>query len=550
MGDTIRNFVVAAIALTPIIWNVPCPAQTAGMEIPDSLKGQLGAAAEAFGSKAKEAIKSAVDTAPIPNFTNPIERAGTLKGGPSTEPAGNRNQRWMTDNTAATRPSTEPFLQGRAAAGSRQPTAQPATGTQSSNLSTSNAGFGKLPENINLPTRSAAGLTANERQSTLGPNEKLGAQEFDIYNRGAQGTNRGTNTRTGETAVSRLGAAGTNSRMANVENQASLDQPGLGLPTSEVFPRRNSFETDWTPEQIATLGSYFDIPANDPRLREPEIVNQLFLEYQQWLRDQELVRRQQLAAEADSRRNPASTNLSNTTADWERYGLPSSTIGFGANQQAAPNNSNRSAQSNLGAPIAALASANASPNEQPPVTRQRSIPSRPLYDQYGNRVDSEGNIIDQYGNPVGEAEAYRLTTGRVMQEKLDQFKQEQQEFLRQMREQAKATPNGQAATAPSQVAVNPTQGTKSISAKNSSAPPSPDSSFNASPEHIRRRADLAGIGSGAESFAKSNPFVNIFLLFSLVSNGFLLIWMHRLWHHHRDLIASSRMAASGIAAND
>jgi len=36
----------------------------------------------------------------------------------------------------------------------------------------------------------------------------------------------------------------------------------------------------------------------------------------------------------------------------------------------------------------------------------------------------------------------------------------------------------------------------------------------------------------------------------LVSNAFLFVWLHRLWQHHRDLIASTRMAASGMSSND
>ena len=68
--------------------------------------------------------------------------------------------------------------------------------------------------------------------------------------------------------------------------------------------------------------------------------------------------------------------------------------------------------------------------------------------------------------------------------------------------------------------------------------------------YSRPPPDQAGIGGAAGAIGKSNPYVNVFLLCSLVANAFLFISLHRLWYHHRDLIASSRMAASGISSNE
>ncbi len=179
-----------------------------------------------------------------------------------------------------------------------------------------------------------------------------------------------------------------------------------------------------------------------------------------------------------------------------------------------------------------------------------------LYDAFGNKVDADGNVLDDYGRPVDEATRIELTYGKKFNEQMELLAKKQAELERAKSQQAPLSPSDRlAATGSDGFRDNQTafgRPTRSADDPNSLArgkrPASGDGSIQGS--NSGPQADQAGLGGAAKVIGKSNPYVNVFLLCSLVANAFLFVSLHRLWYHHRDLIASSRMASSGISINE
>ena len=170
-------------------------------------------------------------------------------------------------------------------------------------------------------------------------------------------------------------------------------------------------------------------------------------------------------------------------------------------------------------------------------------------------MDEDGNVLDQFGNPVDEATAYEMTIGKKLREDMARLAKQQADMMRQPNQASGGGPADHVASADGQAGrgADPS-GTAASDPRSRTTPRPGGSTASTTPpegfgDDVRRpQVDQAGVGSGA--MGRSNPYVNVFLLCSLVSNCFLFVWLHRLWHHHRDLIASTRMASSGISSND
>ncbi|WP_149498474.1 hypothetical protein [Roseiconus lacunae] len=633
MGETICRLVLAAIGLTFVASPPPCPGQTPGMQIPDSLRAEVGSAANQIGQAAKNGIDSAVGKIVPPDFTaGSLERAGTLSNGPNTEPF-QSGQNGLPTSPSAPRPSTEPFPRsaemsmppGTNSAASNSsngasvrnvppsatsnaiPTGLGAPSSTNTGLNAPNAAaprqpdpismpsdlpsggssFGRLPSNVNLPPRNTNGQAA----SSTGLNVP-GRADLNLYNTTANQDRQTMSGRNG-TATSALGqtgfppqpnplagfggassqanpASGNPPRSSSAQTNAALNQfhapqsnaTGLGLPTSEVFPLPNSYETNWTPAEIAELGSYFNIAASDPMLKDPQTVNQLFERFHQWRLEQRAAKDREnqrwrleqatqgrLASQVNNQnlQNGGSQSGNPNGMTWNDYGYPMQGGNGSANSANTPDDQVAGGYPQSTWPPQQTQNPNAPGQDSRGVGRRPgTIPAKPLFDGYGNRVDTEGNIIDEYGNPVDAAKAYELTTGKAMRQQLDEWKKSQEELLKRYSQSSPDARLADATGATSPAGGNPNQpGTGSMpsdrGANNGSEP--------TSPSHPRP-ADYAGIGPGPETAQKFNPYVNVFLLCSLVSNAFLLTWLHRLWQNHRDLIASSRMSSSSIATNE
>lgn len=675
MGETIHRLVLAAISLTFVASGSLCYGQANGMQIPDSLKADLG------GGNVNSAASNSLRSTTPPDFTaGTVERATTLSNGPNTDPVQPNRQKWIPETPAASRPSTEPFLSG--ANPNASPSARPAStdsanssvlrnlqnqntgqsqlgqsqlgttsrgsslppssslssspmgGPETNNQSSSKlaggatASFGMLPDNISLPPRNVNDRLqsqAMQGQSSAATNAAGPSSAFDFSMYGTDPTSgrRTTAATPTGTAVSSIGQVGVNGQAANASlqnsqaagGQGGLGQgglgafnnsrsnvtlgsnqatssgssmgmpgtgsinaatPGLGLPTSEVFPKPNSYETTWTSQQIAELASKFGIAADDPVLRRPEYVNKLYEQFDQYRQEQRLKQQQLDWQRQYAGQNTTSNPSASTLLD--KYGYPRSAVGGtlasgqpqafwpgqqGVGQQGAgqqgngqfPYPTNNGSSNGVGGVGYGVNDPSAT-NQDSIVDsrRQRSGTSKKLFDENGFPVDGNGNILDQYGNPVDETTAAAMVARKLMQQQMDEWKKSQEDLLKRMNPQV--DPNSRIADArlaDGRSAVNTVgqQGrSNTTSSGNSSTAPNSNLSNEPTSPSNQSQQDLAGMSPGNDVTRKSNPYVNVFLLCSLVSNAFLLTWLHRLWQNHRDLIASSRMSSGSMAAGE
>lgn len=367
-------------------------------------------------------------------------------------------------------------------------------------------------------------------------------------------------SRSGQTGVGRGGESSGQFDIGTAQQQLRWPSSGLGLPgqaPSSGTDRGASPTTDWTADQIAALGAQFNLSANDPRLLDQPFVNDLYLRYRQW-QD-----RQAAAGQSVSAAPNAGSSFGNSFGDAQRAtATPGSAYPDGRGALAGwPSNSG----SELNDPRIAANDPRTqpiSPSDLAASPSKRSARTKPLYDAFGNRVDQQGNVLDEFGNPVDEATEYELTIGKKLREDMAKLAKQQADLIRQTTHDTLAGPQSRLASTNSpgtnpngdDVRSNPPAGRPtqnapggSVARNEASQTPSPPGFDD---EFSRPQVDQAGMAGGADAIGRSNPYVNVFLLCSLVSNAFLFVWLHRLWQHHRDLIASTRMAASGMSSND
>ncbi|OYP36749.1 hypothetical protein [Rhodopirellula sp. MGV] len=596
---------------------IQIPQSFADSSFPDSLNVGVGNAANALGQKAKNAIDTAVDKITPPDFTRgTLERASTLNHGPTTEPLTQNGRQWLPDASNVSRPSTEPFgsasdrsgasgFGGLGANPQASATSNPqnASGFPASTLPTETlpntrtqngfgqgaattanttatqqslgggSSFGKLPANVSLPPR------AGNDPSTAAAGTATGSPGFDLYNTEPAASRRTTTQPSSNlsfpgTAASNpfgqsargstglgmtgVGANGTGDYGSSVPSRSSQSTGAvaLGLPTSEVFPKPNTYETRWTAAEIAVLGKQFNLSPNDARMKNPEFVNQLYEVFDEQRQKERLTEQQRLAGQALNGQSPTGQVYGNSTFGGQGYpgqnpAAPSGGLGrSGVSDWDLYSNPNGLGQT-AGQATGGTAGARGQdywPNQQgtPSQTAsQRRATGKKLFDENGFPVDSEGNILDANGNPVDEATAAAMMAKKVMQQQMDEWRKTQEEREKRLAAQAAADPQARVASS-----RNPGASTSDLSQRQGlggSQDRTGDQTESNSPSD-QRPTDFAGLGS--ESIRKSNPYVNVLLLCSLVSNAFLLTWLHRLWQNHRDLIASSRMSANSISVND
>ncbi|WP_253154044.1 hypothetical protein [Stieleria tagensis] len=561
-----------------------------GMQLPSSLSGAARDAMEAFGQQVQAAANSTANSAPIsPQLRGFVGGSNTqsgagMTGGPSTEPTGNRDSIWLTDSmhSGSERPSTNPVSSTSRSAGFPGTTAQQpnymrgnvstVSGTQDPSGSTAASGppagsaplsknFGSLPDGVNLPPRALqsgqqstfSNDYSNNQMTETGGHTASGQPQFGPLT-AAQAAQR-----TGQSSFD-PSAFNTNSpSVYGNQNSSGLGMPSAGQSTAAVTNSlgRPGTKTNWTAAEIAALGGEFGIPPNDPRLQDEAYVNQLHKVYQDSLA------KQQAPSPTNRWGTPSSLSMPGATAS-DSLQMPGSVDprlasrpGMGMNSTVLPPT------------LPETQSTAASKSRRTEVDSrlsQADIDRLPVngysFDKYGNPIDRDRYILDRFGERVDDETSYELTIGRKRKEAQARIAKENAASGDHtpilgpptdpvsLSDRTASNPGrpgqfttGQLVAAGGGVAPPNFGNSSSISANR---PPQPPESGEASAPGKPHSSDSADGGLAP----KSNPYVNIFLLCSLVANGFLFVWLHRLWHHHRDLIASSRMAASGISTVD
>lgn len=468
-----------------------------------------------------------------------------------------------------------------------------AAANQAASSASGQTGFGTLPKGISLPERGQLAGSQGPGGATFGSEFANNPMTGSATTNGAAAAQSNPPPRpvfgplTAEQAnfdpslynANQYSAGQTrNSQQTPSQTQATFGLPGsfastdpaAGAGTSLGMPGAAAAATmpvpsNWTYKQIAALGEYFGVPSNDSRMSDKAFVNKLYALYRE---DQAKKGQAQTATGVLAGGGQMTGGLAGAA------GVPDpwATTGAAAAQSHA-------AQSQLTLPgfTAPAGDAAAGGAQQYVGGGQAASVSGSgrrveLFDSFGNRIDAEGNILDAYGRPVDEATRYELTIGKKLREDMEKLTREQVELDRKRREAALSSqPIGSpsdriASNDPSlRLPRDPRSGAEGLG---SSLPGINDTNLRASAQSLaasgqrpptggqpgagdsQLEVTRAGIGGASGAITRSNPYVNVFLLCSLVANAFLFISLHRLWYHHRDLIASSRMASSGITTSD
>ena len=583
-----------------------------GFQIPDGLADAAGQVADQARQAIRGLAQQADSALEVPEFTGAMgrTRATARQNGPSTDPTPARENQWFPESVAAkNRPSTEPYsaaLQSQfsrgggavapgrnspiatvsatedpnskeaqlmqrikqqateakaAQAAAAQAAAAQAAAAQSSAAQTNptaaqgapTGGFGSLPKGVNLPARerpqsnNAASQSdllldkLNQTKAALAANDPT--WDPSIYNDPAQSL-------AGEGQGSSLGMP-SNSTFGLPGQNANAAQSG-GIPTT------------WTAQHIAQLAARFNIPPTDPRLQNKVFVNELYHR----LREYEQSQQSKNTTAVDSLALGSAQNwtgpLNNPPATTSMIGTGATGFGFpsGATQQ----RSNPSSPQANGAASPAWNQSATTPTQRRDVDSrlsQKDIDGLPpgawSYDVKGNPIDRSGNILDRFGNRVDEATAKRLrfgSTGDQDQEGL--LAKLRAEFHRQTQSQ-RTTPSALpeerlASRSPSDISNVNAESQRSILPGGRAYQEGSQNARATGNGAVRDRSliNQAGIvgASSSDKNAKSTFAINFLLLVSLVVNSFLIWHLRDIWYRYRNLIASSRMAASGISSSD
>lgn len=491
----------------------------------------------------------------------------------------------------------------------RQPNAGAANQSAAASSGASR-GFGSLPAGVSLPTQGAAtGMATQNSPGTFGSefarDAAAASSSAVVYGpKTAQEANYDLsvfNSKTNAAASSASPYQGSaqqefslpgNFGNSNVAAQQGGNGSGLGMPATDprvtdprlADPRlSNSRQTDttlpsnWTYDQIAQLGRMFGIQPNDPRMTDKSFVNQLYASFREHqAKEQTAQTATGILAGGDnatSRAWPGTAIGSNGTGltgqsqmtlpPGQLPGQPSQTTATSGSLANDPRYASRNGVGSLAS--GALASmSNLWAASQDTATRpdvdprlsQKDIDGLPpgaySYDKYNNPIDKLGYIVDRFGERVDAETQYELTIGkkhRLEEERLAALNAERARLTG-----STGTSAGTASPSDRFAAATQSGGQVPPSLRNSGADPTvvnrpamPGIEGSVNSGLRGPVADQAGIGGAAKALGNSNPYVNVFLLCSLVANAFLIISLHRLWYRLRDLIASSRMAVSGIS---
>ena len=198
--------------------------------------------------------------------------------------------------------------------------------------------------------------------------------------------------------------------------------------------------------------------------------------------------------------------------------------------------------------------ASAAPNQQPydPRLSPTDVARLPYgawsMDSYGNPIDREGRILDQYGRLVSQQRAIELTRGRASSPvSLDRPVEDSYS-----RSTIRTPQTGLASrvsleqpfdrTAPRR--TSPTIQEDNGRAAISSSDRLQANSRNDSPRDYSNPNSLT---KNRQTLA-AQPLFNGLLLMSIVANVYLIFWLKNLRHQFRDLVASKRATASEISA--
>ncbi|QEF99841.1 hypothetical protein Mal15_39080 [Stieleria maiorica] len=435
------------------------------------------------------------------------------------------------------------------------------TSTFGSEFARGGASSSTMSQPSNVPTRPVFGpptaQEANFDLSVYNANNRAAQHPSNTVPRQTFGQNTaGTTAQQNLTLPGQFG--GTSAPSGSGVGGSSLGMPAMNLPattttaaaTQTADPRATapSLPTSWTYDQIAQLGRLFGIEPTDPRMRDKAFVNDLYVGYR------EHQAKQQSAAQTAITSN---NQTQFTSPQIPSLGTPSQPFGTAEQPTSDPRFANLNGATTAATatdPWGSAAASSPRPTDVDPRLSQKDIDGLPpgawSYDKYGNPIDKERYVLDRFGQRVDEETQWELTIGR--KRRLEEERLARLDAERARLGLSSESPSSRPGSA-SDLAVSGGQSAAPVVPTSGSAPATRPRDGANEASGLGNRvppADQAGIGGAAGAIGRSNPYVNVFLLCSLVANAFLFISLHRLWYHHRDLIASSRMAASGMSSND
>ncbi|QDV82710.1 hypothetical protein [Planctomycetes bacterium TBK1r] len=372
-------------------------------------------------------------------------------------------------------------------------------------------------------------------------------------------------------AASRQTATGGSALGFPAADPRSMTSTGATSGNAATSTTPPSVPSSWTYEQIAQLGQLFGVQPTDPRMGDKAFVNDLYASYREYLAKQQAAQ-----ASAETTANAAAPGRWSAggigvggQAGWNLPGVqpPAGTSQPGGLAGMDPRLASLDGlTTTTGGGTWGSEDNSTRRTDVDPRLSQKDIDGLPpgawSYDKYGNPIDKERYVLDRFGERVDEETQWELTIGRKRRMEEERLAKLEAERVRS------ALPADSSLGQPS--ASDRLLGGNGVTAAGSLRPPvggvsaadRPNLAGTGAAGGVGQRdpgqrdpsqsnrppsADQAGI---AGAIGRSNPYVNVFLLCSLVANAFLFISLHRLWYHHRDLIASSRMAASGMSSND
>ncbi|MEM0925621.1 MAG: hypothetical protein AAGJ83_06255 [Planctomycetota bacterium] len=551
MGEAHRRKWIAASIFA--FWLATTPADTIaqGMSLPDSLR-----------QAANNASMGASD----------VTRAGTRPDGPTSNPADGPS---LFNRQG---PSTSPYPGNSGTLSTSDPRVNDSTGTRGSLVQNGNNGlggtnstmtsgtettrpqrraWGSTPEGINLPEKNVPSGTfggqfgqsnAMSRNTMMERGTAMGSAApgtpqsqttgLDVFNSASNST-----LAPSRTAQEQLGAA------TPPGSQPMSPTWMNGLETNGGNPTR-----DWTRDEVNRLAGLMGIAATDERLTNELFVNYLFQQYQERLKVQEEARananplsQAQIATPTSTRASLGTPGSPPTWSNTMGNRSPSDQLGQIASATDSYGRDPRG-RWDLGQPLGSNAY---TPGYEATRSRDRFLSNDRLADDYDRRAQRP--LDDELTDLRRERDLLR----RLQEDALDERRAARANFM-QNNPSAGATRdyNGRVTSPPT--TTQPQTGAPTFASNQPSAQIARSNEPASASNDIRQtsnrpstsedRIDESNLLAASEEFKHMNPYVNVFLLCSLVANVFFFVWLRRLWLHHRDLVASSRMTASGISA--
>ena len=504
----------------------------------------------------------------LPDFTRGVDpqRAATRADAPSTDPAPQRDNRWLSNQgNSLQMPSTDPVRGANSGprisssafgnpvatvAATQDPNSLEAQlENQTRNRTTNTTGIATSTNRQNLSSITSSSDAANSTNasgatgipnSTASPSNSLGGLlgSMGAGRFSGAGSNTAGSTSPGSTSPGIAADSGSNriSPPLGINlPQRALQSTSTGLPTRSAsdpisaptlsnglagstmsLPRgtttgnattaTNSIPSTWTRTDIQTLAAMFNIGPSDLRLSNPEFVNGL---YAQYVKHRE---QSQLAGHS----NPIAANRSGSALDPR---LPGRTQGTLSQGTLLPNSNsfNNSSSTDV------------------------------LYDQYGRPVTIPATTIPATNATQRDtASSARVLAVERTLDRLLELQTRQQLAQTNPTSTANSSANDTLEEAKRQLIASG----QFRPAGQTDAPTGPDANVGAmqqSPSDVS--PDQASVFS-ANPVRNTNPWINIFLVCSLCFNVFLYICIHRMWYNYRDINVSNRLSQSGIGSSE